>query len=303
MHRGRPRCPGDTGTHVFSGMLAGMIGAENVKNAGPDVWADPTIIDAARSIELCEQLEQRARFPDQIEINNSVLALLDAKAGESWLEVGCGSGVLCRQLAKQLMPDGFVTGVDLSEEMIARAKEYAQIEGPINNLQFQPGDAAVLPFLDGSFDGAFSARLMLHAQDPVAIMREMARVVAGGGKLVAMEWDFDSITVDHSDRDLTRKILHWRTDFKDGNNWIGRQLWRHALDAAWQDIAFENRVSVAHDKNMSLVQSLIKAANGARDADVITAEESSAWLEEIDQKIDSGKFFASIVYFMIRGTK
>jgi hypothetical protein len=131
----------------------------------------------------------------------------------------------------------------------------------------------------------------------------MARVVLEQGNLVAMEWDFDSITVDLPDREITRAILHWRTDNKDGNNWIGRQLRRYALEAGWQDITIEPKVSVAVDGNTSLAQSLKKAATGAMGAGAITAEECDSWLAEMDQQLEVHQFFASIVYFIIKATK
>ena len=131
----------------------------------------------------------------------------------------------------------------------------------------------------------------------------MVRVVRPGGKLIAMEWDFELVIVDHSDRALTRRILHWRTDFKDGNNWIGRQLWRQALEANWGYLMVHPVVSIAHEDNTSLVQLIKKAAMGARDAEVISPEEMSSWLEEVNDRLNQGIFFASIVYFIIQGKR
>jgi len=273
-----------------------------MQQRSPDAWANPADIDAVMAEELCEQLEKRARFSDQIEINDALIASLHARTGQNWLEVGCGTGVLCRQLAPSLLPDGSVTGVDASGEIISQAWDRVPSDGSIPNLRLQMADGSALPFPDGTFDGVFSARLLLHVPDPVAILREMARVVSERGTLVAMEWDFDSITVDVPDRDTTRAILHWRTDNKDGNNWIGRQLYRHVMDAGWQNVVVDPRVSVAHTEQTSLVQSLRKAATGARDEGAIDALTCEAWLESLDRALESGWFFASIVYFIVRGS-
>ncbi len=58
-----------------------------------------------------------------------------------------------------------------------------------------------------AFDGAFAARLLLHANDPDAIVHEMVRVVRPGGRIVVMDWDFDSVVVDHPERELTRRLV------------------------------------------------------------------------------------------------
>ena len=160
-------------------------------NLTDDVWAHPEEIDAEKSVELTTHLEQRAQYIDQIEVNTALLNCLTVQPGKRWCEVGCGSGVLCRQLAPDLLPDGTLLGIDLSAEMIERAREYASRWENLNNLNFQVEDAAALSFLDETFDGVFATRLFLHAPDPGSILKEMVRVVRPGGKLIAMEWDFE----------------------------------------------------------------------------------------------------------------
>ena len=66
------------------------------------------------------------------------------------------------------------------------------------------------------------------------MIREMKRVVKSAGRVVVMDWDFDTVTVDHPDRELTRRLLHWRCDRRGGNNWSGRQLWRRMHTAGFK---------------------------------------------------------------------
>ncbi len=59
----------------------------------------------------------------------------------------------------------------------------------------------------------------------------MARVVKPGGRVVLMDWDWETLTVTHPDRELTRRLLHWRCDHHGGDNWSGRKLLGYLLDA------------------------------------------------------------------------
>ncbi len=109
-------------------------------------------------------------------------------AGGRVLEVGCGPGHLSIRLADQ---HGFdVTGLDLDPVMIerARAKVAHGSPGDERRPAFVVGDAATLPFPDGSFDVVVSTLSMHHWADPVAGLTEIGRVLRAGGR--ALVWDF-----------------------------------------------------------------------------------------------------------------
>ena len=126
-------------------------------------------------------LEERARCPDQQAANAALRRVLDPKLGQEWLEVGCGSGVLCRQLTPTLGPSGRISGLGLSYEMLQAARRIDLEAGPTEAVSWAAGDAERLPFVAGAFDGVFAARLLLHAAHPQAVVNEMARVVKPSG--------------------------------------------------------------------------------------------------------------------------
>jgi ubiquinone/menaquinone biosynthesis C-methylase UbiE len=110
-----------------------------------------------------------------------------APAGARVLEVGCGPGHLSIRLARH----GFaVTGLDLDQAMIARAR--ANADRPGNSDQRRPsllvGDVAALAFPGGSFDLVVSTLLMHHWADPTGGLAEIARVLRPGAR--ALIWDF-----------------------------------------------------------------------------------------------------------------
>jgi len=137
---------------------------------------------------MAASLEERARRPDQIQVNATLLDVLAPLSGERLLEVGSGSGVLCRLMAPYIAPSGRVTGLDISPAFIAQACRYAAEQGMAGSIAFAVGQAETLPYADARFDAAYAARLMLHVNRPDVVLREMMRVVRPGGRIVLMDW-------------------------------------------------------------------------------------------------------------------
>lgn len=110
-------------------------------------------------------------------ITMPMLALMDIKPNGRILDLGSGSGWLCRLLAR-LVPQGRVVGVDMAPEMVRRAtatsKEYA-------NLNFMEGAADRIPCGDGSFSEIVSVESAYYWPEPAACIREMFRVLDEGG--------------------------------------------------------------------------------------------------------------------------
>jgi SAM-dependent methyltransferase len=252
---------------------------------------------------MAAALEERAQALDQLQVNKALVDVLAPVAGEHILEVGCGSGVLCRQVALCVAPGGKVTGVDISPEFLRIARGYAANAGLSAPVQWGAGGAEVLPFQDASFDRVFAVRLLLHVSDPGAVLNELVRVVRPGGRVIVMDWDFDTVAIDHSDRELTRRIIHWRCDHHGGNNWSGRQLWGLMATTGLVNVKAVPVISVAHYENDSLTLSLFKAAQVARDGGAIAPDEYHAWVGELKSSLASGCFFASIVYFIVIGER
>lgn len=108
--------------------------------------------------------------------------------GLSVLDVGCGPGSITRDFAELVAP-GTVTGVDSSSEVLAAASTTAAEHG-VTNVRFQEGDAYALPFPDNSFDVVHAHMVLQHLQDPVAALREMARVCKNGGVIAVRDSDY-----------------------------------------------------------------------------------------------------------------
>jgi ubiquinone/menaquinone biosynthesis C-methylase UbiE len=112
-------------------------------------------------------------------------------AGRSLLDVGCGPGTITAEFAQRLSP-GRVVGLDSAADAIAAARTHAGDVGV--DVAFVQGDAFALPFDDGAFDITHTHQTLQHVGDPVALLREMARVTAPEGTVAAREVDYSATT-------------------------------------------------------------------------------------------------------------
>ena len=97
------------------------------------------------------------------------------------LDIGTGSGLLAIELAKQKDCRFDIVALDISRNMISRARENAGICGVGNKIRFINATAAVLPFGDNSFDLVVSYASLHHWLEPVTVFNEIARVTGETG--------------------------------------------------------------------------------------------------------------------------
>lgn len=106
--------------------------------------------------------------------------------GASVLDACCGTGDLALELARTVGRSGQVTGLDFSAEMLARAARKPSGEDAAK-IDWVRGDATSLPFAADSYSAATIAFGLRNLPDPEQGLRELARVVRPGGKVVCLE--------------------------------------------------------------------------------------------------------------------
>jgi ubiquinone/menaquinone biosynthesis C-methylase UbiE len=102
------------------------------------------------------------------------------------VDLGCGPGFLVLEMAQQA-PDLQITGIDLSNDMLAQAKDYALDRAVAGRVDFKVGDAANIPFPDASLDLVVSTLSLHHWGDPLVILNEINRVLRPGGAYMILD--------------------------------------------------------------------------------------------------------------------
>ena len=117
---------------------------------------------------------------------NKLVKWSGACSGDSVLDCATGTGDLAIAFAKALGAGGDVTGTDFSPEMLEPAPRKAERSGV--RVRFEQADVTSLPYPDASFDIASIAFGIRNVGDRVAGLREMARVVRPGGRVMVLEF-------------------------------------------------------------------------------------------------------------------
>ena len=149
----------------------------------PDLARDFTVIVlGGRHLGGVAALEDRARGPSYAGMINTMFDEMAPAAGETILDVGCGSGALDRLLARRFGAANRITAVDVNPFLRREAAALAAEDGVADRIVFQEGNAERLPFPDASFDHAFTVTV-LEECDADRALRELFRVLRPGGRV------------------------------------------------------------------------------------------------------------------------
>jgi ubiquinone/menaquinone biosynthesis C-methylase UbiE len=112
--------------------------------------------------------------------------ILEPEPGERILEIGPGTGYYTLDLAEWISPDGEVEVFDIQQEMLDHTIRRARERG-LWNVNPTQGDAQDLPYDESSFDAAILITVLGEIPDQDAALREVARVLKPGGRLIVGE--------------------------------------------------------------------------------------------------------------------
>lgn len=235
----------------------------------------------------------------------AVFDALGVEPGDEVLDVGCGTGGGVRALAARFPEAGRVVGIDKSETMVAeaRARTAAALPaGACAPVEFLVADAHRLPFPDESFDAAYSLRVFEIVGEPRAALAETVRVLRPGGRVVVNGPDVDAWTIDATDREVTRKVLHYACDFET-NGWVGRQLAGMCKEVGLVDISVAP-VGLSIKEFEPVYDLCLRVfAERATAAGAVTAAQVERWVEDLRERDRQGRFFSSQMLFRVTARK
>jgi len=267
------------------------------------LWRDTAGLDATKARELAGRLELRAKAQDEIEARAAYLDLLGVKAGERVLDVGCGSGVVTRDIARRVGPAGLAVGADPSPQFLVVARELAQAAGLAGQVEFREGSALSLPFPDGAFDVAVAVTVLSHTPGGESAIAEMARVVCPGGRVGVFDLDTDMTSITHPDRALTRRIVAAASDATAVDGWLSRRLPLLFAQAGLEDVRVRGFFPLETDPRGFYAGLAERAADTALAVGAITEAERRGWLDTLHAEQARGPAIAGRLHIFTWGRK
>jgi SAM-dependent methyltransferase len=166
--------------------------------------------------------------------NSAAYLLPELEPGIDLLDVGCGPGNLTCDLAAWVAP-GRVLGIDREPAVLDAARAEARSRSVA--VEFRAGDAYALELPDACFDVVHAHQLLQHLSDPVAALREWARVLRPGALLAARDSDYAAFTWHPADPRLDRWLALYRQAARAnrGEPDAGRRLLSWAQAAGLRD--------------------------------------------------------------------
>src|SRR5215471_2804727 len=144
-----------------------------------------TITLGGAYLGMIGSLEARGRTAGYLGVVRHLIEEARLQPGETILEVGCGTGVLDRWLARHTGGANRIVGLDVSRYMLREAMALAKQEGLEDVIEFREGSAEALPFPESSFDVAMSSTVIQRVEAD-RMLQEMVRVVKPGGRVAVV---------------------------------------------------------------------------------------------------------------------
>ena len=272
----------------------------------PDVGRAEEVVDSLEdhSIEgIVQVLEQRGRNATYARWTDEYLDAYAIDEASSVLEIGCGTGVLCRQIARRPAFTGSIVGVDLSSALIEAGQDLARKEGVHHQIELRGGDAGDLPFDAQSFDRVIAHTIISHVTDPEQVLREMARVVTATGSVALFDGDYASRCFDHPDEGFAKQMEEALQASIVANPRIMRSLRRllakHGLRPTreFEWLYLDSPDGAFFGPNISVYGALMEQSGDA------TAEDVQTWVEYLESAREQNQFFAACNYYAVLATR
>lgn len=160
-----------------------------------DVYGRTHELDEQTLDVMAARLEARGRHPVFVRSIADYGDALALSGNETLLELGCGTGVASRQLARREKRPGRIVALDISSRLISAARRLAAAEGLDGKIEWRVGDAHALS-LDERFDVVLLHTLISHVADTERVVDQaVAHLRPGSGRIVVFDADVASLSI------------------------------------------------------------------------------------------------------------
>jgi SAM-dependent methyltransferase len=242
-------------------------------------------------------LEARGRSSGYLSVVRSLIEAMSLRPGDTVLDVGCGTGVLDRWLARRTAGNNRIVAMDIHRTLLREATALARQDGLEGFVTFQPGNAEALPFKDSTFDVVLSSTVM-ELLDADQMLYEMIRVARPGGRVgvVVRAVDLRSVVNLPLRAELKAKVEALPNGLAGERGCADVSLYRRFRDAGLDDVQmFPQLAAYQGSSRLHAVQDRIMA--------VLSPTEADEWRVARDRAEADGTFFIALPFHCAVGTK
>jgi ubiquinone/menaquinone biosynthesis C-methylase UbiE len=266
-----------------------------VKSSDP--YAETDRLDDSLLQVIVTRLETRGRHPAFERMLTDYLNAMQIDTAKTVLDMGCGTGVAARAIARRRGFSGHVLGVDLSPALAQTAARLAADEGLRDRVEFRAGDSRSLDLGDGVFDAVVAHTLLSHVDDPLAVVSEAARLVRPGGMIGIFDGDYASMTFGHADLAKGEAYDDAIISGVVTSPRVMRQLPRLLQAAGLQLVASFPYILAEVGKADFWVPAIESFRRLVPKSGAMTEDEANAWAESLTADSAAGVFFAASSYY------
>ena len=261
-------------------------------------------LDSSTLDVVVARLETRGQHPHFAKPLSDYLERMEIDGKANVLDLGCGTGIAARAIARRPGFKGSLLGIDLSDHLVRAARRFAAEERLSDRVRFEIGDSHTLDLAPSSFDAVVAHTLFSHLDDPAQVLTEMRRVLRPEGTIGIFDGDYASMSFELVDAGRSRQMDDAIVGSLMTNPRILRRLPRllkkagFAVEVVMPSIITEVGTADFWKSSIEAWAKLVPVAG------ILNEAEMTAWREELLDASTRGEFFGSCVYYayIARGT-
>ena len=239
-----------------------------------------------------DYLERAGRLLAPIKLRSHELMSLEP--GQRLLDLGCGPGIDTVMLGQQVGPTGAVVGLDMDPDMVEAADTAARLAG-VGSWVFHRVANAEQPGLEpGQFDAARSERLLMHLTRPELALRAMVDATRAGGRVVVIDPDWGSLSIDCEELETERALARFRAEQGLPNGYSGRRLRAMFLAAGLRDVRVEGHAVVMTDYGLTrFITRMDEVEDMALGTERVSQTQLTRWRNALAARAEAGAFYGA----------